>query len=38
MTGTLRGVSNKHCLLSFYFIYLAGKGVLPLFKAFYLAG
>ena len=20
MTGTLRGVSNKHCLLSFFFI------------------
>ena len=21
MTGTLRGVSNKHCLLSFFFIW-----------------
>ena len=23
MTGTLRGVSNKHCLLSFFHLYLA---------------
>ena len=22
MTGTLRGVSNKHCLLVFFFIYI----------------
>ena len=22
MTGTLRGISNKHCLLSFFFIFI----------------
>ena len=29
MTGTLRGVSNKHCLLSFFFIFSV-KVVWPL--------
>ena len=30
MTGTLRGVSNKHCLLSFFFI-SSGIEVMKLF-------